>query len=250
MPSFLLITLAAPLASFGELAGHERRGGRERPGKSALTGLLGAALGIRRNDQEGQKALAETIETGVRIDNPGHALQDFHTAQSLKNERNFHPQTRAEALARGKRETILTKRDYRQDVLYTAAFERLENCPWTLTQLKNALEKPFFTLYLGRKSCPFSLPLAPRIIDTTDMLAALENPGAGMEDKQLRFADKATQKPVSTPYAALPAAAPTGRNASRRIERCNDQPLDRRHWHFGERREALYPLNAQQENDI
>ena len=176
MPSFLLITLAAPLASFGELAGHERRGGRERPGKSALTGLLGAALGIRRDDSQGQNALATTIDTAVRVENPGHAFQDFHTAQYVPTARIKKPQTRAKALlALGPKDNPeITRRDYRADVLYTAAYQPLADCPWTLDKMADALRTPFFTLCLGRKSCPLSLPLAPRIIEAQNMLAALE----------------------------------------------------------------------------
>ena len=249
MPSFLLITLAAPLASFGELAGHERRGGRERPGKSALTGLLGAALGVRRDDPEKQTALATTIETGVRVDNPGHALQDFHTAQYVPTARIKRPQTRAKALAAlaPKDNAELTRRDYRQDVLYTAAFQTLENCHWTLHQMQAALQKPCFTLSLGRKSCPFSLPLAPRIIEAENMLNALEQASASLTADQQNLLTKSTSASRTTPYAAIGANRPDTPDHARRIERGNDQPLDRRRWHFTQRREAIFPLTTRWE---
>jgi CRISPR system Cascade subunit CasD len=248
MPSFLLITLAAPLASFGELAGHERRGGRERPGKSALTGLLGAALGVRREDHESQQALAETIETGVRVDNPGHALQDFHTTQTISSKNNFHPQTRAEALAHGERNTILTRRDYRADVLYTAAYQPLAACPWTLEQMAGAMRKPFFTLCLGRKSCPLSLPLNPRIIEAENMLAALEHHAALHDDSKQTVLRNAVSKGRTAPYIAISATAISEQdNRAPRLERTSDQPLDRLRWHFAERREAIYPLATKPE---
>ncbi len=243
MPQFLLITLAAPLASFGELAGHERRGGRERPGKATLTGLLGAALGIRRDDHQNQAALATTIETGVRVDNPGHALQDFHTAQYVPTARIKRPQTRRLALAALKRSdnAELTRRDYRMDVLYSAAFECLENCPWTLEQMADALRRPVFTLYLGRKSCPLSLPLHPRIIEASDMLEALERHAALETQSQRTLLQKGATEPGKHPYAALSANRPTSRNDCRH-ERVNDQPIDRKRWHFTEHREAVYAL--------
>ena len=50
---WLIITLAAPFASFGEEAGNVRRGTADRPTRSALLGLAGAALGIDRVDAEG-----------------------------------------------------------------------------------------------------------------------------------------------------------------------------------------------------
>ena len=87
---FLIMTLIAPMASFGELSGHERRPSRERPGKAAIMGLIGAALGIRRDDKAGQDALAFGYDVAVRVEAPGTVMPDFHTArryrqQGLKN---------------------------------------------------------------------------------------------------------------------------------------------------------------------
>ena len=48
---FLVFQLQAPLSSWGDTAVGEYRGSYEHPGESALIGLLGAALGIRREDE-------------------------------------------------------------------------------------------------------------------------------------------------------------------------------------------------------
>ena len=53
MTEWLIIHLAAPFASFGEEAGNVRRGTADRPTRSALLGLAGAALGIDRADARG-----------------------------------------------------------------------------------------------------------------------------------------------------------------------------------------------------
>ena len=45
MPRYVVFRLAAPLASFGEVAVGERRPTADRPTRSAVIGLLGAALG-------------------------------------------------------------------------------------------------------------------------------------------------------------------------------------------------------------
>ena len=42
MPAFLLFSLWAPLAAMGDVAVGERRTGLERPGKSAVLGLVAA----------------------------------------------------------------------------------------------------------------------------------------------------------------------------------------------------------------
>ena len=50
MRDYLVMRLYAPLASWGEIAVGEVRHSANYPSKSALLGLLGAALGVRRDD--------------------------------------------------------------------------------------------------------------------------------------------------------------------------------------------------------
>ena len=66
MRDFLLFTYYAPIAAFGQVAVGEVRGSWERPGKSAILGLLAAGLGLARDDAEGQAALAEAYGYAVR----------------------------------------------------------------------------------------------------------------------------------------------------------------------------------------
>ena len=54
--NWLVILIAAPLASFGEEPGNARRGSSDRPTRSALLGLAGAALGDRRESTPKGKA--------------------------------------------------------------------------------------------------------------------------------------------------------------------------------------------------
>ena len=248
---FLIITLAAPFASFGELAGHERRGGRERPAKSAITGLLGAALGIRRDDGDGQHALRRGYDVAVRVDNPGTALQDFHTAMYVPTARAKRPQTRAQALRalRPRDNPEITRRDYRVDVAYRAAIDALAGARWSLIELAANLEQPRFALYLGRKSCPLSLPLDPQIIAAGSILQALQqDDDRPYADRRKVFSEGGVSRAKFTPYAAIDAVT-YGRleqkpNTIPRFERVNDDPIDRVRWHFGERQEAIVPLST------
>ena len=248
---FLIITLAAPFASFGELAGHERRGGRERPGKSAITGLLGAALGIRRHDGEGQHALRRGYDVAVEVDNPGTGLQDFHTAMYVPTARAKRPQTRAQALRalRPRDNAEITRRDYRMDVSYRAAIDALSGARWSLADLASSLEHPRFTLYLGRKSCPLSLPLDPRIVAAGDILQALQTADDRPDaDRRKVFSAGAVSRAKFTSYVAIDADTYSGLarkpNTIPRFERVNDDPIDRVRWHFGERQEAIVPLST------
>lgn len=62
---------------------------------------------------------------------------------------------------------MITTREYRCDALFHIAVQETEGAPIVLEKLAAALEEPVFPLYLGRKSCPPALPLAPLILDGT-----------------------------------------------------------------------------------
>ena len=164
--SFLLFRLYGPLASWGEIAVGESRHTAVYPGKSALLGLLAAALGIRREEEEKQKALAEGYQFAVKVLSTGHLLQDYHTAQVPDSTGKINYSTRRDELVLGKLRlgTILSSREYRCDALSLVAVRPLETAPYSLEELCNALREPKFYLYLGRKSCPLAAPLNPRII--------------------------------------------------------------------------------------
>lgn len=112
MTDFLLFTLYAPLASWGDIAVGESRGSWDRPSRSAVLGLLGAALGIMREDQAAHEQLQAGYGVAVRADAVGATLSDYHTAQTVAASavRKARPRTRAELLACADRETILSRR--------------------------------------------------------------------------------------------------------------------------------------------
>lgn len=76
MQSYLVFTLAANMAAMAELAGHERRGSLAWPGRSALLGLLAAALGRRRD--------ADFSD----LDALDLAMRDFHV-NKIKIDKSF-----------------------------------------------------------------------------------------------------------------------------------------------------------------
>ena len=79
----LLLRLAAPLQSWGSDSKFDiRRTGRE-PTKSGVVGLLAAAKGYRRDDARVLEPLC-SLRMGVRIDQEGQLLRDFHTVWGYK----------------------------------------------------------------------------------------------------------------------------------------------------------------------
>jgi CRISPR system Cascade subunit CasD len=174
MAKFLTFALVAPMASFGSIAVGERRAGWDRPGRSAVFGLIGACLGVERDDDDGQAALAAHYGLALLCHEPGRLLADYHTAQVPSAQRNRRFTTRAQELTAPELNTILSRRDYRVGAWHLAAvWPRLVNPRWPLAALAEAMRKPAFVTYLGRKSCPLGLPLAPAIEEAEDAVAAL-----------------------------------------------------------------------------
>lgn len=161
---YLVFRLYAPLASWGEIAVGESRHTAHYPSKSALIGLLGAALGINRDDEEQQQRLQQGYAFAVELFTAGSLLRDYHTAQVPDSVGKFTYRTRRDELVLGKERlgTILSSREYRTDVLALAAVRALDNAPYALPEIQEKLLKPVFHLYLGRKSCPLAAPLNPQ----------------------------------------------------------------------------------------
>lgn len=162
---FLLFRLYGPLASWGEIAVGESRHSASYPSKSAILGLIGAALGIERQDAPSQQALLEGYTIAVEVHRRGNLLRDYHTTQAPDSAGKTVYRTRRDELVVGKSRlgTILSSREYRTDALAVVAVRTLADAPYSLEEIKSHLLKPKFHLYLGRKSCPLAAPLQPEI---------------------------------------------------------------------------------------
>lgn len=230
--NWLVIFIAAPLASFGEDAGNARRGSADRPTRSALLGLAGAALGVERADHKGQRELAASLLTATRTLSHGRPLTDFHTFQSLPESKG-PVATRADALARrADLETSITRRDYRSDGCWQAAFVECARAAVGLEVLRRAFLRPRFTLWAGRKSCPLSHPLAPMILEADGAEEAFAAHGRAI----------GVQADAAGMTIALDArlAPPPDVNNVRRLLRRVDEPGDRMRWHFASRHEIVF----------
>jgi len=183
---FTVFTLAGPFASFGTVAGNERRGTAERPGHSMLAGLVAAALGIRRDEAGRLAALAEACRFAVRTDAAGDLLVDYHTVQSAKRRRGFAPATRRAMLATGDVTTTITRREYLIGARFTVALA-LEGGAFAHEEVKAALTRPVFALWLGRKSCPPALPLDPATVEAPDAAAAFGAYDLARQARAARF---------------------------------------------------------------
>lgn len=249
MTEFLLFTLYAPLASWGDIAVGEQRGSWDRPSRSAVLGLLGAALGVDREAQAEHDSLHADYAVAVRLEAPGSALVDFHTAQTVSVARAARRRagTRAALLEGRELETILSRRTYRQNALATAAVWTVGTPRWPLAEIQAAMRNPSFVLYAGRKSNPFGLPLAPELIAAPSVAEALVQRARhrGVTDDappQARAAIAALFEHLRPARGwglevSLEAdtAVPTGLRPERRRETRRDTAPHRGRWHFSER---------------
>lgn len=242
MTRWLAVTLMAPLASFGERAGNVERSTADRPTRSALIGLAGAALGIRRADRDGQAQLARSFRVATLTMGAGSLVADFHTYQSLPSPKG-RPASRAEALARpGDLVTSITRREYRSDVWYEAAYAQNDGARWTLDELCDAFRRPVFTLFLGRKSCPLGAPLAPEIVDgvkDVDDLFARRRVASAYLDKTRAVFDRRAWRHRTGPLAAERQDDLSHTNLQVRRHRRMDEPGDRLTWQFAARTEFV-----------
>lgn len=245
---FLAFTLAAPLASFGAIAVGERRPSWDRPAKSAVLGLVAGALGITRDDAKAHRALADDYLYAVRVEDfetraPRRPMADYHTAQTAPAQRGRRFATRRDELSADKIETILTRREYRTDCCFTALLWTETTAPrFDLEQIAAALRAPSFTPYLGRKSCPLMLPMAPRIVEAGEPLEALRVHDGEESEAAKSFREKRPAV-AKARYFALDAAAKPASNQGR-LEKRRDAVIHRGRWQFGLREEAIVPLTG------
>jgi CRISPR system Cascade subunit CasD len=243
----LIFQLQGPLSSWGEAAVGEYRPSADYPSQSAILGLLAAAFGITRDDEAGQRALRASYRMAVGVLSPGRLLRDYHTVQvPSRADLKKRPQaTRRDELAVPKSDlnTILSTRDYRQDAATVVALQAIDGAQYALASIADALRRPKFMLYLGRKSCPPAAPLHPLILDAASVSAAMtayvQGLPPGAERSYGRPAPALTLKKIAWgDDFGVDDAALIGQSRHMSVLR-KDQVLARDGWQFGDRREHI-----------
>ncbi len=164
----LLLRLAAPMQAWGVDSKFETRQSLREPSKSGVIGLLAAALGCPRN-QLPEKLL--DLQMAVRVDQEGQLLTDFHTAHGIAADDMGRILREADgSLKKAKNRDFITYRQYLNDAVFVVALEH-EDADW-LHKLAEVLRAPAYPLFLGRRSCPPTLPLVLDVVpqNRTDAL--------------------------------------------------------------------------------
>ena len=129
----LLLRLAAPLQAWGAESKFETRRTLHYPTKSGVIGMIAAALGFSRNHS---LEVLNGLRFGIRIDKEGELIRDYHTVRAGK--------------------PYITERYYLSDAVFLVG---LEGDAELLSKIETALKTPAYPLYLGRRSCPPTMPL-------------------------------------------------------------------------------------------
>lgn len=233
MQDYLVFQLYAPLVSWGDQAVGQERPTADHPSRSALLGLLGAALGIEREDEVSHQQLSDACHFAIKLYAPGLAMRDFHTAQvPPQNKKVRHLFTRKDELAEPKLGTILSFRSYQQESLSVVAVWLEGQRGYGLEKLQQALQQPHYHLYLGRKACPPAVHLHPLVLQAANFEQVLDQYSIDgclfglFKDSQPRY------------YWEQTAGCKTSLTATYRVPRY-DQPLSRARWQFVSREEHV-----------
>jgi len=139
-----LLHLYGPMQSWADTGFGQLREAGEFPSRAAVLGLVAAAMGIPRADDRLLR-LHEALRSHAATVRPGRVLRDFHTVET----REGKPRT-------------LTSRDYRHDAHFVAL---VEGDGPLVGEAADALRRPVFGTFLGRRSCPPALPLIPEPVE-------------------------------------------------------------------------------------
>lgn len=177
MRDFLILKLHGPMQAWGEHTFEGLRPSANFPTRSGLLGLLGACLGIKRNDREKLQKLADSVGMAVRVDARRITRRDG-TSRTLRAVKmtDYHTvkDAREDYSGLKKHDIIQTWREYLYDAEFTVALWNRSDATLSFDELEAAVKRPLFTPYLGRRSCPLARPLFEARLMSSDVLEALK----------------------------------------------------------------------------
>ncbi|MGH7298182.1 MAG: type I-E CRISPR-associated protein Cas5/CasD [Polyangiaceae bacterium] len=206
----VLLRLEGPLQSWGTRSRFPHRDTEREPSKSGVLGLIGAALGMPREDDERLARLAAG-SMAVRVDREGGFVEDFHTAGAGRF-------AGVEHRVFDTKDPVITRRSYLTDASFLVAMGFADDA--LATEIDAAIRAPRWSMALGRRGCPPSHPVQAGLADAEP-------------EEALRRATWPSRTPPAAQVRLVVECTPGDGNAEPR----QDQPLSfRLHArHFGRR---------------
>ena len=184
-PSVLGFLIDSPMMSWGTSSRFNQRETEAYPSKSALVGMIAAAMGIDKHSPDEAVEIAKLTAlrlTVVRLDRQQgrlpQRLSDFHTVgggypDTPAGKMNVPPL--AEKKRSGKlkwkspaERTVITRRTYLTDAAFITILTGENEA--LLAQIQSALLDPVWGVWFGRKTCIPASPLSP-VLAATPRLA-------------------------------------------------------------------------------
>ena len=164
----ILLKFSGPLQAWGTSSHFDIRHTDMYPAKSAVLGLVAAALGWRRDDD--RIGALNKFSFAVRVDQPGSILEDYHIARRLDIKNCIY----------------VTQRYYLQDAVFVVALGIDDSIE--ADKIVQALQKPYFQLYMGRRALPLPLDFVLAVVEEDPLTALRTYPWQAAKWYQRRVA--------------------------------------------------------------
>lgn len=158
----LMLRLAGPIQSWGDDSKFETRRTAPFPTKSGVIGMIASAMGISRDEPLDR---FYSLKFGVRVDREGELTRDYH-------------------IARREKQTYVTNRYYLCDAVFVVAIESDDE--GFIREIETALKNPYYPLFLGRRSCPPTMPLVLGVRED-GLMESLKNEPWQLDNKRQKY---------------------------------------------------------------
>lgn len=269
--------------AYGALAacGTQEAGTVNRPtarhfGRGAILGMIDAALGIGRDDEEDRRRIAAGLLTAVAAEGPRRVRNEFRTVQTVETS-NLPPfASRGDAFTTDAFEPVIKEENGKRHVRWTVKAgvnpkkpgwkrfhtmvtyrEHVEDGIWRLflavrpgaevdlDTIAKALRRPVFELYLGRRDMPFGLPPDPKVVDgglleAIDVYPTVPDFDSGV----LKAFSRSLRRRLSGEVDLAWDQGFPGAPAAQETRFVQDDPTSRVYWRFGTRWEMRATING------
>ena len=225
MQDFLIIKLQGAMQAWGGHTFEDYRPSHIFPTRSAVVGLLGACLGIDREDIQGRADLNASFELTVRADRRKIRTEQFgqimEKTLTMQKMTDYHTVLDARKVDGSSRpEAIISRREYLCDAEFSLALGFRDNAVFSLEMVRNAIQKPYYTPSLGRKSCPIQRPLLETIVVAENGQQALDQ----IEPKQgTLYSEQKLQGSAPMRIRDVPMQDPVRQFATRTVHILGDE---------------------------
>jgi CRISPR system Cascade subunit CasD len=157
--AYLALVLDGPMQSWGVSSRHHYRNTCMYPTRSGVSGMICAALGLDRGSPEEKTWLVRLAKMRFSTFLAQHAgnvsalLDDYHTVAGTRKEDGTSSTM------------VVTHRQYLMDTRFGVV---IEGDDAQLCEIAEAMRKPHWGLYLGRKSCVPSCQICRGVVQSFD----------------------------------------------------------------------------------